>query len=119
ECHVVPVDLESPGHVDTSLPAEVTFSGVASAHGARPAWNGATCADSFCHAPRMADVDAGGTNTAPDWTGTAQAYCGSCHSGPPRPPPPALAGCGTCHTNVDVTGAFRNPALHVNGVVDF
>jgi predicted CxxxxCH...CXXCH cytochrome family protein len=111
-CHVVPPDARAPGHVDPS-PAEVIFSGLATAGGASPAWDraGATCVASYCHGATLL----GGSTPAPRWTGTDQAACGGCHGLPPAalpgPSHPVYvfqAPCVGCHpgsTTVDAGGA--------------
>ncbi|HET8646032.1 MAG TPA: CxxxxCH/CxxCH domain-containing protein, partial [Vicinamibacteria bacterium] len=121
-CHVKPADALSPGHVDGDT-ATVTFSGVATAGGAAPAWNRdtATCASTYCHGATMG----GGTNVSPRWTevGSGQAACGTCHGLPPPPPHvnSAITGCVNCHSgSVDAQGqVLAAPAGgHLNGRPD-
>ena len=118
-CHVVPASLEDPGHLD-SPPAELTWTGVAVAAGASPLFDGSSgqCASVYCHGETL---DAGGSLTRPVWTtvnGT-QAACGTCHDVPPPSPHPHESECDECHESVYEEGFFNNPALHVNGRVDF
>ncbi len=60
----------------------------------------------------------------PEWTGTKEFTCNSCHFAPPPSPHPPITSCWDCHTNVDPTSTypndirFINDQLHVNGVVD-
>jgi predicted CxxxxCH...CXXCH cytochrome family protein len=129
ECHVVPATVEAPGHFDTPLPAELTFSGVATAGAASPAWDGVKCANTYCHATTVrANEDLKGALTAPQWTkvdGT-QVYCGSCHGIPPIEPDPnkpqtkhpIAYECPDCHKNLSSGFIFKDPSLHVNGKVD-
>ncbi len=130
ECHVVPENLDDPGHVDTDLPAEVTFGALAAARGAQPAWDGSGCSDVACHggghvgAPAGAfgaGATMGGTNHAPSWTtvnGT-QAACGTCHGLPPPAPHPARTDCNACHGDVIAAdGTFVDGSKHVDGKVD-
>ena len=49
ECHVVPKDVLAVGHIDTALPAEVTFSGVALAFDATPVYQAGSCRGTPCH----------------------------------------------------------------------
>lgn len=108
ECHAVPADLS---HLDGS--ATVTFGPTATAQGANPVWNGATCAATYCHGGTLP----GGSNTAPTWTaGSTQTTCGSCHGVPPPAPHTASTACGTCHDGYSATSV--NLALHMNGRVD-
>jgi predicted CxxxxCH...CXXCH cytochrome family protein len=122
ECHVVPESVFEPGHVDSALPAELRFSGVAVAHGAEPVFDGVRCSDSYCHGAVLSEGDpSGGSNTAPVWTavGEQQAVCGSCHSLPPPPPHiQTTLSCSTCHLNITPSFTFIDPTLHVNGSVD-
>jgi predicted CxxxxCH...CXXCH cytochrome family protein len=118
ECHVVPAAPFAPGHLDSMLPAEVVFGGVATAFGAAPSYDGISCAGSYCHGATLA----GGTLTAPSWTAppTTQTYCGSCHGLPPPPPHPQPAlSCADCHGNIAPSYNFLEPEKHVDGVVDF
>jgi predicted CxxxxCH...CXXCH cytochrome family protein len=112
DCHVVPTDIASPGHMDGDNVAEVIFSGVAGAS----TWTGATCT-THCHG----QTDWGGTKNEPVWTqvdGT-QSTCGSCHGAPPPPPHPTEMNCATCHPTMEENSlSFRDPASHINGVVD-
>jgi predicted CxxxxCH...CXXCH cytochrome family protein len=126
ECHVVPDDVFAPGHLDSSLPAELAFSGVAAAFGGTPSYAAGACTNTSCHGGAFPSGHAsGGTNLAPSWTqvdGT-QAACGSCHGLPPPGPHPLGSLnpiCNACHQNVLADNTtFIDPSLHVNGVVDF
>lgn len=124
ECHVVPTQVLAPGHVDSALPAELTFSGAALAFGAAPGFNGTTCTKTACHGavfPRA--HESGGSLKEPNWTlvDGSQAACGTCHGlPPPRPHPYYASDCGRCHENMTPDGrAFVRPELHVDGVVTF
>ena len=120
ECHLRVTDVEAAGHLDTPLPAELAFSGVATAYGAMPVYAEGRCSDSYCHGADFEDDRvSGGSLTAPDWTTVdgSQAACGSCHSLPPPLGHPQVQDCSSCHRNVrpdNVT--FYDPALHVNGI---
>jgi predicted CxxxxCH...CXXCH cytochrome family protein len=122
ECHQVPDKTLSPGHVDSALPAEVRFSGVASAFDSSPGYVGGSCVDSYCHgADFPGRHESGGTFTAPSWTevGSGQASCGSCHGLPPPLPHPPVAACADCHRNLlPDHRSFRFPELHVNGIAE-
>jgi len=126
ECHLVPQKVLDSGHLDSALPAELSFSGVALAQGAKPEYTSGTCQSTSCHGAVFPDgYPTGGMNTAPTWTrvdGT-EAACGSCHGLPPPAPHPAPSPgypCHSCHADLaadDVT--FTHPELHVDGIVTF
>jgi len=112
ECHAVPAQLFAPGHLDGLT--QVRFSGVATANGATPRYQGGSCAGSACHDVRHFTVQPGGGNaTEPQWTRVdgSQVSCTSCHGQPPPAPHPARTDCAACHPGVG--------PLHVNGRVDF
>jgi len=122
ECHQVPESVFDPGHVDTPLPAELTFSGVAVRYGAPITYEAGTCQNSYCHGAVFFDGRlSGGTLTEPNWTvvdGT-QAACGSCHGLPPPLGHPAYTDCSSCHANVRPDNfSFFDPDLHVNGITE-
>lgn len=107
DCHAVPDELESPGHLDEGAPADVSLrAGETYAPDSRACTVG-------CHWDR---------DPGPRWddaSGDARA-CNGCHAMPPpktrqgTPHPPAeptLAVCSTCHT--------FDPSTHVDGTVDF
>ena len=113
ECHVVPEETYSRGHVDSSLPAEVRL-GVLAVSGqgtARYDADALTCSDTYCH----------GNGEPPVWTSPRSAAdaCGSCHGLPPAAPHPQDSNCANCHGDViDEEGEFVAPQLHVNGTVE-
>ncbi|MEP7051298.1 MAG: CxxxxCH/CxxCH domain-containing protein [Pseudomonadota bacterium] len=123
DCHVVPRRPLDPGHIDTPLPAEVTFSSVASAFLGTPAYQNGSCVQVSCHGGKFPGTHrSGGSNVSPVWTqvdGT-QATCGSCHSLPPPAPHPYQNDCSTCHEDMAPGNlTFSHPELHVDGVVTF
>lgn len=115
ECHIIPAAPEDPGHLDSGLPAELTFGARASAGGVSPLFDGLRCAV-YCHGVTLA----GGTNPQPLWTlvdGT-QAACGTCHAVPPPSPHPVpvSGGCGPCHP---FNGFMpSDPSTHINGTLE-
>ncbi|MFL5273781.1 MAG: CxxxxCH/CxxCH domain c-type cytochrome, partial [Anaeromyxobacteraceae bacterium] len=129
ECHVVPLAVGDAGHI-ASGPAAVVFGsprspGLGTTGGAAPQWNraDATCSNVYCHGGTL---KAGGSNTAPRWTGGgAEAACGTCHAIPSsNPAHPAvsteLTGCNLCHPqSVDPAGALIAGGKHLDGHVDF
>ncbi len=128
-CHKVPAAVTSTGHMDSPLPAEVSFGALARggtrkpALGMKPTWDTKTltCKGTYCHA-----LD-GATYPAPSWTGDKRVKCGGCHGLPPvktasgkKHPPSPVSECVDCHgAVVDKTGAITTRAKHVNGEVDF
>jgi hypothetical protein len=126
ECHSVPAAVLEAGHLDTPLPAEVSFSGAATAFGAAPSYSGGACQGTPCHGATFPEGHAsGGSTIAPVWTqvdGT-QAPCGACHGlPPPRPHPVADLNpvCSACHENAAPDNvSFVRPDLHVDGIVTF
>jgi predicted CxxxxCH...CXXCH cytochrome family protein len=121
DCHAVPATLDAPGHIDTALPAELTWSALATADGATPTFETATatCTGAYCHGATLS----AGSNTAPVWTtvdGT-QAACGACHGIPPGGGHPVrtLGECHLCHGDVIAAdGSFVDRTLHVDGAVE-
>jgi predicted CxxxxCH...CXXCH cytochrome family protein len=120
DCHIVPVAVGDVGHIDSLLPAELTWGEVATADRALPAFDRATatCSGVYCHGPTLRP---GGSITEPVWTtvdGT-QAVCGTCHGLPPEAHPVSGA-CSTCHPDVATSGRefFSDPERHIDGVVD-
>jgi predicted CxxxxCH...CXXCH cytochrome family protein len=112
-----------PGHIDTALPAEVVFSGVATAFGAKPVYEQGTCRDSACHGGVFPNGHrSGGSNTAPEWTRVdgSQARCDGCHGMPPPRPHPYPTDCSSCHEDVAKDNlSFSRPELHIDGSVTF
>ena len=120
ECHEVPGQVLEPGHIDTVLPAELSFSGVATAYGITPVYSGSNCQQSTCHGSVMQKGrESGGTLTVPTWSTVdgSQTACGTCHGLPPPIGHPQVADCSSCHANVRPDNvSFFNPDLHVNGI---
>ncbi len=118
ECHKVPTATDSPGHVDTPLPAELSFGSIARSDDALPVWNeaAADCTNVYCHGATLE----GGTHTTPVWTnvGADEVKCGNCHGLPPAPPHPVSTKCGQCHDTTDLSGAIVKPEQHVDGKVE-
>lgn len=114
DCHKVPKKVTDPGHIDTALPAELTFSTRAGA----ATFDGTKCANAYCHGATIS----GGKVTQPVWTkvdGTQKA-CDSCHGLPPtNKHAPTATNCSACHsTVVDANRKIIAPHLHINGKVE-
>ena len=109
DCHLVPTETRSAGHIDTAPPAEVTHAG----------WSAATdtCTGVACHG-----------DAVPRWTeiGMGWAACGTCHGIPPTSAPHqptfTLMDCASCHP--DTVDGFGNILIvggaseHIDGEVD-
>lgn len=137
-CHIVPDELQSPGHIDTPPPAEVFPDGhdsLAHAGGAEPSWDRetATCSDVYCHGGgRLGADEAPEVNREPVWTavGEGEAACGGCHGIPPEDgdhdPDMGLRDCHDCHGdtvdrfgNIVVTGPpGARSSAHIDGEPD-
>jgi predicted CxxxxCH...CXXCH cytochrome family protein len=120
-CHVVPVAILDPVHLDGTV--HVAFSGLATARGALPVWSGGRCTNVACHGANLADPV-----VAPAWSDAsgAAARCGACHGVPPSQHTPS-ASCdrSDCHGSeitLDATGAPHisagGAAVHIDGVIE-
>ncbi|MBI5511521.1 MAG: CxxxxCH/CxxCH domain-containing protein [Deltaproteobacteria bacterium] len=119
ECHVVPRATNAAGHIDSPLPAEVTFGDLANGGGRTvAAWDrlSGTCSG-YCHGAAMRF---GPTYGRPIWTvvdGT-QAQCGTCHDVPPPTPHPSSTECSLCHLpTAGPNQTIANRDTHVDGVL--
>ena len=116
ECHVVPANALSPGHMDGE--AKLTWGELASEEGT-PEFNGKTCSSLYCHGEDLG----GGGNVLPDWTKVDQdeVFCGSCHTLPPGDGHPDNDNCNMCHGGVinEDNATFKAPEKHINGDKDF
>ncbi|MBX7192601.1 MAG: CxxxxCH/CxxCH domain-containing protein, partial [Sandaracinaceae bacterium] len=117
DCHIVPTTLRSPGHLDSTPQAELTWSVLATASGATPSFDGTTCSGTYCHGTTLLP---GGTITSPIWTTVdgSQSLCGTCHGLPPGGSHPPSMDCSTCHPTVDAARNIVDPARHIDGQVD-
>ncbi len=138
ECHAVPTEISSSGHLDTPLPAEVFPAGAASlaaADGAPASFDPASgSCGVYCHAAgdRLLLDQSPGILRAPVWTDTSGAAkaCGACHGVPPddgvHAPTYELTQCSVCHfETMDAFGELRLienegviESTHINGVID-
>lgn len=124
ECHSVPEQVSSEGHLDRDevTPADVQLGGSASARGREPSFGDGRCSDVACHGA--------GLPGQPDqrWSWHARATpqdCSRCHGTPPPPPHVQDTRCASlvCHgTEVSagsapaITDSGRD--LHINGRFD-
>jgi len=98
--------------MDTQLPAELVFGGLAIQGESSAKYDAAThvCSNNYCHGP-----------ATPTWTRprTEAEACGSCHGLPPPAPHPQAQDCSACHAKViDSARHWVDGSLHVNGKVD-
>ncbi|MBW2730894.1 MAG: CxxxxCH/CxxCH domain-containing protein [Deltaproteobacteria bacterium] len=114
DCHQVPKSYVDPGHLDTALPAELTFSPLSKTDGAAPTWDGTSCSGTYCHGATLK----GGRHTSPIWTlvDGSQVACSSCHGFPPAEPHPQSYTCADCHgAVVNSENTIITPNLHIDG----
>ena len=124
QCHVIPDSVDAAGHMDTGLPAEIAYSGIASARGAQPQWNSTalTCDNLYCHGEFPA-----GNSDKPKWTdvGINRVVCGTCHSLPPQGKTASgfehsseHSNCSVCHPTANTNLEIVRKDLHINGEVN-
>jgi predicted CxxxxCH...CXXCH cytochrome family protein len=120
ECHATPAGID---HVDGT--ARLTWGPLATSGGAAPAWDGTTCASTYCHGATLP----GTGRASPIWAPPTTLSCGSCHQlAPTTGRHPATFDkhrsyvCGTCHGGTYAGGLGGGTAadtgLHVNGLLD-
>lgn len=135
ECHTIPSEFNSSGHIDNTPRAEVVF-GSFSSLGGNPVYNfnDYKCSNTYCHGNfefkkenstyQFAYVEdkITGNNFQPVWNKVdgSQAACGTCHDLPPKGHIESqLKSCGTCHVGVvDKYGKIVDKTKHINGKVD-
>jgi hypothetical protein len=136
ECHSVPNNLASQGHIDNTPRAELKFGTFTSSGIGTPSYSYSTykCNNTYCHGsfeflksnsnyPFIYTADKMvGNNYNPVWNKVdgSEATCGTCHGLPPtghenHP----LNACGTCHPGVvDNRGNIIDKTKHINGKID-
>jgi len=115
-CHIVPTTLHQEGHLGDDLIPEITFANLATAHGAKPTWDGQTCSSVYCHGATLQ----GGTHKRPNWYATDHkaSECGACHR-LTDPDGNADADCSSCHpTSMDADRKLLPAGDHMNGMID-
>ncbi len=141
-CHKVPSSVYAPGHLDSSLPAEVQLTGMAKINQASDAaYNAddATCSNTYCHGNFAFYKDSArsentfiytadkmvGNNKTVIWNKVdgSQDQCGSCHGLPPQGHLGfgqwGLNTCISCHYGVvDENGKIIDKNKHINGVIN-
>jgi predicted CxxxxCH...CXXCH cytochrome family protein len=120
--------------VDSDLPAEILFSGLALRDTADAAWDvgNVSCDNSYCHGNwSLAKEQSNnsfiytadkieGNAASPKWTDPATAACGTCHNLPPKGHTPFdLTACTGCHnTVINADGKIIDKTKHVNGMIN-
>jgi predicted CxxxxCH...CXXCH cytochrome family protein len=144
DCHLVPQNVLSTGHIVTGqapsvFPTTIVGTSKAYADNATPAWdaNTGTCTNTYCHGggTHLGSDESPTVNRKPlDWTdvGNNVVTCGSCHGVPPTDAPHTssmtLFDCQTCHPGsigpdglpivmTDADGQVTSE--HINGVIDY
>jgi len=136
DCHKVPQNYMDAGHIDSNLPAEVIFNGLAVDNIATNAaydHSTGTCSNTYCHGNFEFLKDSSDYQfmyTADKMVGNnfsvifnkvddTQAECGSCHGLPPEGHiESTLSNCGSvgCHEGiVDASGKIIDQEKHING----
>lgn len=116
ECHVVPQSLYDTGHVDSELPAEISFGTLATdSSRVTPTWDGNdNCSNVYCHGA----FDLGAQPYSVSWT-IGDTECGACHGLPPAAPHVQINACQFCHGSVvNADQEIIDKTKHINGKTD-
>jgi predicted CxxxxCH...CXXCH cytochrome family protein len=124
ECHRVPQNVNTSGHLDVGqiTPAEISLGARAHARGQAANYENGTCRQVACHGAGLPE----GIERALRWDAPLTHSCSGCHGLPPTRAHPADDGCATliCH-GAEVSVGNGRPAisetgrnLHVNGAID-
>jgi predicted CxxxxCH...CXXCH cytochrome family protein len=125
ECHQVPENVSSPGHLDRGNedPADLTWGALAQRRGQSPSYAAGTCRQIACHGAGLSE----GFERALVWDSPPTKQCGACHGVPPGVNHPREDGCASvmCHGAEVSLGTAGTPVisgpgrmLHINGTVD-
>lgn len=147
ECHIIPSEFQSAGHIDGSPRAELTFGAFTNLGPSQAYYDfdELTCQNTYCHGNfeflasesqypfAYTGEKMEGNNFSPIWNkvnGT-QAACGTCHgeineSGQLISALPkghygdfSITTCVTCHRSVvNENGEIIDPTKHINGIID-
>ncbi|MFZ4856910.1 MAG: CxxxxCH/CxxCH domain c-type cytochrome [Desulfuromonadaceae bacterium] len=119
DCHGTVTSISAANHMNGST--DFVFSALAKTGGLNPTYTGGQCDNTYCHGTTLT----GGSNIKPNWTQTITG-CAVCHGFPPTTakngtvPHSTSTACNGCHTHVNSTNnGFINPALHINGLVNY
>jgi len=116
DCHPVPDGWFVEGHLDAVVQVRFPEGTLATTGGLVPTWDGAVCAETYCHGASLA----GGQYPLPRWTDSFPGglVCDACHGNPPPDPHPAGDNCQACHDDAYAADGAHDPAAHPNGVVE-
>jgi hypothetical protein len=134
ECHLVPADLTSAGHIDDSPGADLIFGTFASKGISEPVYDAQslTCQNTYCHGnfeflkenSESSDIYTEdkivGNNAAPIWNiaDGSQASCGTCHDIPPKGHLGVASNtCNLCHGAAFNPDGTLNPNTHMDGEI--
>lgn len=137
-CHKVPSSLNTSGHLDGNLPAEIALSGLAifnAASNANYNYSNVTCGNTYCHGNFEFERDSAstayqfaysgskmeGNERSVQWTKVdgSELLCGTCHGLPPTGHVNfgGLSTCVNCHQGVvNAQGQIIDKTKHINGV---
>ncbi|MFA6599115.1 MAG: CxxxxCH/CxxCH domain-containing protein [Ignavibacteriaceae bacterium] len=143
ECHTVPSDVNSAGHLGSDGKAEINFGTFSNKLGGS-SYDFTTnkCANTYCHGNfefKKSDASSStaqlqytsdkmvGNNRSPVWTNSSgsETKCSSCHGIDDAHPSPighipyTIDQCVWCHSGVvDASGTILDPTKHINGKVN-
>jgi len=143
ECHTVPSDVNSTGHLGSDGKAEINFGTFSNKLGGS-SYDFTTnkCANTYCHGNfefKKSDASSStaqlqytsdkmvGNNRSPVWTSSSgsETKCSSCHGVDDAHPSPighipyTIDQCVWCHSGVvDASGTILDPTKHINGKVN-
>lgn len=124
--------VNAAGHIDSVLPAEMTWGGIADGNNDGQSTPAPTsCATAYCHDASKIKKAWGGANPGtlawdnpnyidPENNGAAAADCDNCHGYPPAGSHVADSDCSKCHLGMnadDLTFTAAGKVAHVDGVV--
>ncbi|WP_279342400.1 CxxxxCH/CxxCH domain-containing protein [Geotalea sp. SG265] len=135
ECHTVPGTVSATGHIDSQLPANVTFGTIAKTNPRNLATTptetssaNPTCSNVYCHdGTRFKNGwSTSQASFTPTWTDSTlitgtSADCSKCHGYPPAGTHSTSTSCNGCHTHVNATNdgfTAAGKALHMNGLIE-
>lgn len=123
-CHTIPTVWTAPSHIDATPGPEVQMTDSLAALKTKgttgtPTFVSSTvsCQNVYCHGNFT-----NGNNAVPQWKGTQQATCGTCHGDPstgnplPKGSHPPVETCSACHSGVvDANKNIIDKTKHGNG----